>query len=95
MIVRIARETPWATTYRDVVMGPDNSYLNFGPEASLGFVEYGSGPTRISMSSFLRRGKKEGSVNRYFRCLHNKDYKWRVGNHYMEVRALLFFSPLE
>lgn len=89
MIVRIAREGTWSSAHSGLVMGPDRSYLFFGPEASAGFVEYGSGPTRISMSSFLRRGKKEGSLNRYFRCLHNKDYKWRVGSHYMEVRALL------
>lgn len=43
-------------------MGPDNSFLYFGPETSIGFIMYGNNRTQIGMNFLLRPGKKEGSM---------------------------------
>ncbi|PPR03444.1 hypothetical protein CVT26_007860 [Gymnopilus dilepis] len=82
-VVRITREAEWAQQHPSI-MGPDNSYLYLGPESTAGYIIYGSNQTQIPMNFFLRPGKREGSLSRYFRCQNGKDCKWRIGSHRME-----------
>ncbi|KAF8967461.1 hypothetical protein BDZ97DRAFT_1903351 [Flammula alnicola] len=76
-VIRVTREAAWSQQHPSI-MGPDNSYLYLGPESTPGYVVYGGNTTHISMTFFLRPGKREGSLSRYFRCQNGKDYKWRL-----------------
>ncbi|KIJ94735.1 hypothetical protein K443DRAFT_109862 [Laccaria amethystina LaAM-08-1] len=83
LVTRITRQAEWSQQHPGI-MGPDNSFLYFGPETSIGFIMYGNNRTQIGMNFLLRPGKKEGSVSRYFITQSGKELKWRVGSHRME-----------
>lgn len=61
LVTRITRQAEWSQQHPGI-MGPDNSFLYFGPETSIGFIMYGNNRTQIGMNFLLRPGKKEGSV---------------------------------
>jgi len=82
-VVRLTREAAWSQQHPSI-MGPDNSYFYLGPESTAGFIVYGSNQINIPMAYYLRPGKREGSLSRYFRGQNGKDYKWRIGSHRME-----------
>jgi len=82
-LIRITREAAWSQQHPNI-MGPDNAYLYLGPQSSSGYVVYGGNRTHIAMNFFLRPGKREGSLSRYFRCQNGRDYKWKIGSHRME-----------
>jgi len=82
-VIRLIREAAWSQQHR-TIMGPDNSYFYLGPESTAGYIAYGNNLTHIPMTFFLRRGRREGSLSRYFRAQSGRDYKWRVGSHRME-----------
>uniref|UniRef100_A0A8H7Y009 DUF6593 domain-containing protein n=1 Tax=Psilocybe cubensis TaxID=181762 RepID=A0A8H7Y009_PSICU len=82
-VIRLTRESTWSQLHPSI-MGPDNSFFYFGPESSSGYIVYGGGQIHIPMNYFLRPGKREGSLSRYFRCQNGKDYKWKIGSHRME-----------
>ncbi|KDR84250.1 hypothetical protein GALMADRAFT_220039 [Galerina marginata CBS 339.88] len=82
-VIRLTREPAWSQQHPSI-MGPDNSYFYLGPESTSGYIVYGNNRTNIPMNFFLRPGKREGSLSRYFRCQNGKDYKWRIGSHRME-----------
>ncbi|KAF8165896.1 hypothetical protein B0H34DRAFT_648921 [Crassisporium funariophilum] len=82
-VIRLTREAAWSQQHPSI-MGPDNSFFYLGPESTAGFIVYGNNRTNIPMNFFLRPGRREGSVSRYFRAQSGKDYKWRIGSHRME-----------
>ncbi|KAI0832879.1 hypothetical protein BC628DRAFT_1348707 [Trametes gibbosa] len=75
LIMKIAREAPWAQQHPDI-MGPSNSYLYFGPNRTPGHLIYGNS-TYHTMAQ-ARNRKKENSTSRYFWAQNGKEYKWRV-----------------
>lgn len=58
LIVKLTREEDWTKQHSDI-MGPDNSYLYFGPSRSQGYLVYGNGEPK-SMAE-ARTQKKEAS----------------------------------
>ncbi|PPR06613.1 hypothetical protein CVT24_001720 [Panaeolus cyanescens] len=83
LVLRLTRETAWSSQHPSI-MGPDNSFFYLGPESTAGYIIYGNNASNIPMNFFLRPGKREQSLSRYFRAQSGKDYKWRIGSHRME-----------
>ncbi|EGO02135.1 hypothetical protein SERLA73DRAFT_177918 [Serpula lacrymans var. lacrymans S7.3] len=81
LVVQISREADWRQQHPDI-MGPNNSYLYFGPSKSPGYLVYGNGPTQSMMGTIKQ--KKEGSTSRYFPAQNGKEFKWRVMPQKME-----------
>ena len=60
LIMKIARETPWASQHSADIMGPSNSYFYFGPNRTPGHLIYGNS-TYQTMAQAGHR-KKESST---------------------------------
>ncbi|PIL37617.1 hypothetical protein GSI_01311 [Ganoderma sinense ZZ0214-1] len=75
LIMKIARETPWASQHSDI-MGPPNSYFYFGPNRTPGHLIYGNSTYQTMAQA--RHRKKESSTSRYFWAQNIREYKWRV-----------------
>ncbi|CDO77200.1 hypothetical protein BN946_scf184747.g13 [Trametes cinnabarina] len=59
LIMKIAREAPWAQQHPDI-MGPNNSYLYFGPNRTPGHLIYGNSTYQTMAQA--RNRKKETST---------------------------------
>jgi len=81
IVVRITREPEWSQQHPGI-MGPNKSFLYFGPDHSLGYLVYGNSPTQ-PMSNSVRQ-KREGSTSRYFTAQNGRDYKWKISPTRME-----------
>ncbi|KAI0650897.1 hypothetical protein C8Q79DRAFT_1007112 [Trametes meyenii] len=81
LIMKIAREAPWAQQHPDI-MGPSNSYLYFGPNRTPGHLIYGNS-TYHTMAQ-ARHRKKDSSTSRYFWAQNGKEYKWRIATQRLE-----------
>jgi len=81
LLVRLTREPEWSQQHPNI-MGPNKSFLYFGPDRSLGYLVYGNGPTQ-PMSNSIRQ-KREASTSRYFTAQNGKDYKWKTSPTRME-----------
>ncbi|KAF5336219.1 hypothetical protein D9757_011306 [Collybiopsis confluens] len=82
LVIRLARHTPWAQYYPNV-MGPENAYYYFGPETSPGYIMYGNNLISLPMPHMSRQ-QREGSTSRYFTAQSGKYYKWRITPQRME-----------
>jgi len=84
LLVKLTREAPWSKQHPQI-MGPNNSFLYFGPEHTSGYLVYGNGPTQ-PMTNSIRR-KREGSTyvrSRYFTAQNGKELKWKITPQRME-----------
>lgn len=74
-VIRMTRENAWAQLHSSI-MGPENSFLYFGPNTIAGFVLYGSNSTPIQMAKCCRQNRAN-TTSRYFITQTGKEYKWR------------------
>ncbi|EIW76263.1 hypothetical protein CONPUDRAFT_139678 [Coniophora puteana RWD-64-598 SS2] len=80
VVMHIAREAEWRQQHT-TIMGPDNSFLYFGPERMPGYMVYGNGAQQ-PMTSSLR--KKDSSGSRFFTSQSGKELKWKITPQRME-----------
>jgi hypothetical protein len=55
LLVRLMREPQWSQQHPEI-MGPNTSFMYFGPEKSSGYLIYGNGPNQ-PMNSSVRQKK--------------------------------------
>ncbi|KDQ64062.1 hypothetical protein JAAARDRAFT_27690 [Jaapia argillacea MUCL 33604] len=82
LVCRVAREAEWCQQHPDI-MGPNNSFLYFGPANTPGYLVYGNGPEQPMLNSIRQR--RDGSASRYFVAQNGREYKWKLGVERMEL----------
>ncbi|KAF4601685.1 hypothetical protein EYR40_004884 [Pleurotus pulmonarius] len=76
IVVMLRREAAWSQQH-PTIMGPDRSFLYFGPGQSQGHLAYGNSPLQPMANSIKQ--KRDSSNSRYFKSQNgSKEYKWKI-----------------
>ncbi|KAJ8463938.1 hypothetical protein ONZ45_g17412 [Pleurotus djamor] len=76
LVVRVRREDAWSQQH-PAIMGPDRSFLYFGPGNTQGYLVYGNSASQ-PMANSLRQ-KRDSSQSKYFKPQNgSKEYKWKI-----------------
>ncbi|KAI0784901.1 hypothetical protein C8Q75DRAFT_794883 [Abortiporus biennis] len=81
LILKVTREAPWAQRHPDI-MGPNSSFLYFGPSRMPGYLVYGNSSPQPMANA--RKQKKDYSTSRYFHAQSGTEYKWRLAPQRLE-----------